>query len=147
MSDLTDQELIDLLHQKQFKATPQRLAICRLILESKNHPTAEMIYKKIIKEYKTISQATVYKTLALMKELGLVSELSFNEKHSKYDPNISTHINLICPKCDNITDFESTIIDEFWQKITKELGNNIIGQRLDVYKLCNKCLKKEKSEN
>ncbi|HUT80267.1 MAG TPA: Fur family transcriptional regulator [Candidatus Bathyarchaeia archaeon] len=143
MSDLNDQELINLLRKNDFKATLQRIAICKYILKSKDHPTAEKVYFEIKKEYKTISQATVYKTLALLKSLGLVTELSLYNSHSRFDPNQAIHINIICPNCNSIVDFESNSIDEFWQIIKSEIGNNIIGQRLDILKECDICLKKK----
>jgi Fur family peroxide stress response transcriptional regulator len=139
MSDKTDQELIEILHKNGLKATPQRLAICKYILQSKEHPTADKIYRDIKKEYKTIGQATVYKTLALLKKLGLISELSFDNNHSRFDPNREIHINIICPKCDSIHDYESNTINDFWMKIKAEIGGEFTGQRLDLYKLCKKC--------
>ena len=63
MHKITDDEIITLLKENRFKATPQRLAICRFVLESHDHPSAEQIYTTIRKDYPTISLATVYKTL------------------------------------------------------------------------------------
>lgn len=140
MSNLKETQLIELFRTHGLKATPQRLAICNYILESKDHPTAEKIYLKIKKTHKTISIATVYKNLALLKELGLISELNFDNTHSRYDPNQNVHVNIICPKCDNITDYESDILEDFWQKIKSDIGNGFAGQRLEIYKICNTCL-------
>ena len=66
MHTVTDEEIISLLKGNSFKVTPQRLAICKSVLESHDHPSAEQIYKDIKKKHPTISLATVYKTLGLL---------------------------------------------------------------------------------
>ena len=136
---MSDQELKALLHKHRLKATLQRLAICKYILQSQEHPTADKILSDIRKEYKTISQATVYKTLSLLKKLGLISELSFDNNHSRFDPIQEVHVNIICPNCDSISDYESELVQDFWQNINLEIGERIIGQRFDIYKICERC--------
>src|SRR3989337_144657 len=101
------QSLIARLRYEGYKITPQRLAICRLILSSKDHPTADQIYQKVSKEFPAISLATVYHTIHLLKELGLLQELGFVDRSSRYDPNTAPHINVVCPKCGEIQDYEA----------------------------------------
>jgi len=144
MSDLSDQELIELLRKNGFKATPQRLAICKYILSSKKHPTAEKIYSDIKKEHKTLSQATVYKTLDLLENLGLVTELSFDNGFSRFDPNQKIHVNVICSICKTISDYSSDKISDFLENIKSDINSKIIGQRFDIYTICEKCLKDKK---
>ncbi len=139
MSEIDEQKLRAILHKNGLKATPQRLVICKYILQSKEHPTAEKILSDIRKKHKTISQATIYKTLSLLKRLSLITELSFDNNHSRFDPNQSIHINIICPNCNTISDYESNHINELWQEVKSEIGGNITGQRLDIYKICEKC--------
>jgi len=139
MSDISEHELKILLNKNGLKATPQRIAVCNYILQSKEHPSAEKILSDLRKKDKTISQATVYKTLTLLKKLGLVSELSFDKKHSRFDPNQTIHINIICPQCEKISDFESQSVEDFWANIKLEVGGLITGQRIDVYKICKEC--------
>ncbi len=77
----------------------------------------------------------------LLKELGLLQELGFSNMNSRYDPNISPHINVICPKCGYIYDYEDSKVKEMWSLIIAELGFKPIGQRLDIYRYCEKCSK------
>lgn len=133
------QHIIAKLRHNGYKITPQRLAICELILSSKDHPTADQIYQKILQKFPTISLATVYQTLHLLKELRLLQELRFADMSSRYDSNTSPHINVICPKCGQIYDYEAFRVKELWSKIVAELGFKPIGQRLDIYKYCDKC--------
>jgi Fur family peroxide stress response transcriptional regulator len=139
---MDDQQLITKLHSKGYKATPQRLAICKLLLSSKNHPSADQIYEEVKKQYPTISLATVYFTLDLLRELGLVQELGFSDRSSRYDPNISPHINVICPRCGKIYDYEAASVKKLWSQIIAEIGLTPLRQRLDFYAFCDKCSKK-----
>lgn len=138
---MNTQHVIAKLRHGGYKITPQRLAICKLILSSKDHPTAEQIYQKILRKFPTISLATVYQTLHLLKELGLLQELGFVDMSSRYDPDTSPHINVICPKCGHISDYNAKSVRQLWLQITAELGFKPIGQRLDVYAYCDKCRK------
>jgi Fur family peroxide stress response transcriptional regulator len=131
--------VIEKLRQRGYKITPQRLAICELILSSKDHPTADQIYHKILQKFPTVSLATVYQTLHLLKELGLLQELGFVDMSSRYDPNVSPHVNIICPKCGQIYDYEAPVVRELWSQISAKLENKTLGQRIDVYRYCDKC--------
>lgn len=139
MSEISDSELITLFKKNGLKATPQRLAICRLVLSSKEHPTADMVFIEVKKNYPSISHATVYKTISLLKNLGLIVELNFHNCHSRFDSNVSLHVNIVCPNCNKIIDHQSKIVDEFYKKLESEIGGKLIGQRFDIYKICKEC--------
>jgi Fur family peroxide stress response transcriptional regulator len=135
------QQLITKLREKGYKVTPQRLAICELALSSKAHPTADQIHKEIIRKFSTISLATVYQTLHLLTDMGLLQELGFSDRSSRYDANITPHINIVCLKCGKIYDYEAKSVKKLWSQIVENLGFKPIGQRLDVYRYCDKCSK------
>jgi Fur family peroxide stress response transcriptional regulator len=138
---MDDQQLITKLHSKGYKVTPQRLAICKLLFSSKDHPSADQIYQEVKKQYPTISLATIYFTLDLLKDLGLLQELGFSDRSSRYDPNTSPHINVICPKCGKIYDYEAASVKKLWSQIVAEMSFTPLRQRLDVYIFCDKCSK------
>ncbi|MFW9843825.1 MAG: Fur family transcriptional regulator [Candidatus Thorarchaeota archaeon] len=136
---MNEEQCISKLRENGYKVTPQRLAICREILSRKDHPTAEQIFEKVSKIHRTISITTVYHTIEMLKEMGLVSELGFNSKPSRFDPNTSIHVNVICKDCGNIWDYESDIVKSKWTEIVKDMKLDIIGQRVDVYVVCDDC--------
>jgi Fur family peroxide stress response transcriptional regulator len=138
---MDDQQLIKKLRSKGYKVTPQRLAICKLLLSSKEHPSADQIYQEVKKAHPTISLATVYFTLDLLKDLGLVQELGFSDRSSRYDPNISPHINVICPRCGKVYDYETASVKKLWSQIVAEMSFMPLRQRLDIYTFCDKCSK------
>jgi len=135
------QQIIAILRERGYKVTPQRLAVCKVILSSKDHPTAEQIYRKVKEEHPTMSPATVYQTLHLFTNAGLVQELGLSGRISRYERNTSPHINVVCQKCGEITDYEAETIKEMYQKIVEELGFKPTGQRLEIFRYCDKCRK------
>jgi Fur family transcriptional regulator, peroxide stress response regulator len=132
-------QIIAKFHEKGFKATPQRLAICEYVLSSKDHPTTDMVYREVKERFPTLSLATVYQTLHLLADIGLLQELELNDRVSRYDPQTSPHINIICKNCGMVEDYEAEDVERLWSKIVDGLGFEPIGQRLDVYGYCDKC--------
>jgi len=139
MIDLDTQELITTLKKKGYKVTTQRLAICKFILSRNDHPTAEQIYQNLRIEYPTISLGTIYKTLHLLKELGLIQELGFNEGSTRYDPDMELHINMVCTNCGKISDYKVENVEKLWSDIISDLRITPKGQRIDIYYECNDC--------
>ncbi len=139
LTSMNAQQIMNKLRERGYKVTPQRLAVCELILSSKDHPSSVQVYQKVKKKHPTISLATIYQTLHLLTKLGLVQELGFSDRISRYEPNTSPHINVICQKCGEIRDYETKNVKTAWTKIIEELEFKPTGQRLDVYKHCNKC--------
>ena len=133
------EHIIAKFHKYGFKATPQRLAICKYALSSKDHPTTEKVYMQVKRTYPTLSRATVYQTLHLLTEIGLLQELKLNDRITRYDPITSPHINIICKECGTVEDYESEDVSRFWSKIMDGLGFEPMGQRLDVYRCCDRC--------
>ncbi|MEA2071112.1 MAG: Fur family transcriptional regulator [Asgard group archaeon] len=145
MSDtqITNQEeLIKILRESNKKITPQRLAICEFILDNKKHFSAEEIFDNIRKRYPSISRATIYKTLSLLKELDIVKELCFSGEPAKYDTNTDLHANIICANCHKIRNYESQLIENFWEDLTKEIGKEPVNHRIDFFIICEDCKEK-----
>ena len=138
---MKDRQLIPKLREKGFRVTPQRLAICEFVLSSRAHPTTEQVYKAVQREHPTISIATVYQTLHLLTEIGLLQELGVCEGKSRYDSSDSPHINIVCKSCGKIEDYESKSVSGFLLQITGELKRTLIGQHLEIYAYCDECKK------
>jgi Fur family peroxide stress response transcriptional regulator len=134
--------IIQALRSKGFKATPQRIAICRYALNSREHPSVQKIYREVKKTYPTVSLATVYKTLEVLKEIGLVQELTFAQDQTRFDPYLEPHINLVCTRCGTIQDIEDTAVHELIKRVAAAARFTPSSQRLDVYGICEKCSSK-----
>ena len=131
--------IIDSLRKKGYKATPQRIAICKYFLQNPTHPTAKSIYQKVKEEYPTISLATVYKTIKVLKELDLIQELPFSHGHTRFDSNMDPHINIVCLKCGEIIDLNTHEIYFVIKQAAQSAKFQLTGQRLDIYGFCEKC--------
>jgi Fur family peroxide stress response transcriptional regulator len=135
----SDASAIGALRSKGYKATPQRIAICRIALNSRAHPSAQQVYDEVKKVHPTVSLATVYKTLEVLRDLDLVQEINFPKGQARFDSYMSPHINLICLKCGTITDLDDITAEEITRKVASVTKFKPTGQRLDVYGTCPKC--------
>jgi Fur family peroxide stress response transcriptional regulator len=143
-SQKSDASIIETLRQKGYKATPQRIAICRFALHSRDHPSAQRIYDEVRKVHPTVSLATVYKTLQILTEHGLIQELDFPEGQARFDSCVEPHINLVCLRCGNIQDLNDPGAREMVAGITATTGFTRTGQRLDIYGICKICRHRNK---
>jgi Fur family peroxide stress response transcriptional regulator len=138
----SDASIIDILRREGYKATPQRILICKFALESRDHPTAQRIYEQVMKVHPTVSLATVYKTLQILREHGLVQELDLPESQARFDSNVRPHINLVCLRCGNIQDWDDSAAREMVARISVKAKFTLAGQRLDIYGICKTCCAK-----
>jgi Fur family peroxide stress response transcriptional regulator len=133
-------QMVDRLKAKGLRLTPQRLAILRLLAVSEGHPSIDEIYDRMKAEFPTMSIATVYKTMALLKELGEVLELAFPGGVNRYDGSKPyPHPHMICLKCRKIMDPELGSLEPLIQAAGNETGFRILSHRLDFFGLCPKC--------
>lgn len=138
-SPKSDAATIQALRSKGYKATPQRIAICRIALNSRTHPSAQQVYDEVKKTHPTVSLATVYKTLEVLRDLDLLQEINFPKGQARFDSYMNPHINLVCLKCGSITDIDDKAIKEIIRKVTAPTKFKPTGQRIDVYGICQKC--------
>jgi Fur family peroxide stress response transcriptional regulator len=138
-SQKSDTSIIDTLRKKGYKATAQRIAICRFVLNSREHPNAQKIYVEVKKIHPTVSLATVYKTLQILTEQGLIQELNLSESKARFDSYVSPHINLVCLQCGNIQDFDDNVAREMVERVTGKAEFTRTGQRIDIYGICKTC--------
>jgi len=135
----SDTSIIETLRKKGYKATPQRIAICRFALRSRDHPTAQRIYDEVKKVHPTVSLATVYKTLQILTEQSLIQELDLPASQARFDSYVEPHINLVCLQCGNIRDFDDSTAREMVERVTAKAEFTRTGQRIDIYGICKTC--------
>ena len=138
----TNKRIVDAFRSSGYKATPQRIAIAQTVLRSKNHPSAETIHEEVLRLHPTVSLSTVYNTLHILREMNFLNELTFNGT-TRYDPNVSLHVNMICLHCGKIIDVEEPSLEESINKIAERKGFKITGQRVDIYGVCKPCQRHE----
>jgi Fe2+ or Zn2+ uptake regulation protein len=100
------EEYVETLKKHDLKITPQRIEILQYLDKKRNHPTVDMIYKAIKQKYPSLSKTTVYNSVEIMKEHGIVQSLSFSGFESRYDYRNEMHHHFICEKCGTIIDID-----------------------------------------
>ena len=133
-------QMLETLKESDCRITPQRYAVLNVLACSSEHPSAESIHAELIKHYPTMSLATVYKTLNLLKREGEILELEFSDLGNRYDgKNPSPHPHVICTECGKIIDPSQLNLDEITKKMKEETGFKILTHRLDFYGFCPDC--------
>jgi Fur family peroxide stress response transcriptional regulator len=136
-------EMLSRLRGRDFRITPQRLAVLKILAESTSHPSVDDIYQEVKTEFPTTSLATVYKAVSLLKELNEVLELGFPDGSNRYDGNNPLpHPHAICMKCKKIMDPELMNIDALSEEMSRKTGYKIFHHRLDFFGLCPDCQQK-----
>jgi len=137
---ITDEELTKRLRAAGLRLTPQRLAVYRVLVNTNIHPTAAQIFTQLRERMPSISQATVYNTLQVLVNEGLVHEVGdAGDGSSHYDADITPHVNLVCRRCQRITDFHDPHIAGLDQLVARNTGYSLLGARLVYYGLCPGC--------
>lgn len=137
--ELRFSQMIDALKEHDFRMTPQRMELVRLIASSEGHPSANQFYEKIKLQFPTMSHATVYKTLALLIDLGQVLEIDLHQDRH-YDGNRpQPHPHLICMKCYKIIDGEVSLDMESIRKLEEVSGYTILRPQISLYGVCPDC--------
>lgn len=130
-----------LLRDKGFKVTPQRLAIYNVLAGTKSHPSVEMIFNELQPLYPTMSLATVYKTIEILKAIGLVQALNVGEDSFRYDANASSHPHIRCDQCGRVDDLEGIDDKAFVAQVAGNTAYRITGQQFYFYGVCPACQK------
>lgn len=134
------EQMVQRLKDNDHRITPQRFAILKVLAHSHNHPSAEDIYSQLVELYPTMSLATVYKTIALLKLHEEVLELEFSDLGNRYDGSKPyPHPHVICTGCGAIRDPSLLDMEKLTRKMAEETGFAITAHRLDFYGLCPEC--------
>jgi Fur family transcriptional regulator, ferric uptake regulator len=133
------------LATKNLRMTSQRQAIIESVFNTEEHFTAEQLLEWSRARDKSVSRATVYRTLPLLTESGLVREMDFGKDHKFYDPNYAAHPehnHIVCADCEKIVEFDSAEISEIEKKISSKLGFALKSQRLQITATCQELKKR-----
>ena len=120
--------------QKGVRLTDQRKIIAKVMSESVNHPDVDELHKKISKLDSKISIATVYRTVKLFEEAGIVSKHDFKGNKSRYEQAPEEHHDhLIDINSGEIKEFVNEEIEKLQKEIAKKLGYKLVDHRLELY--------------
>jgi len=130
---------MDFLAQKNLRITAQRQAIVDTVFGTEEHFTAEQLLEWSRLRDRSVSRATIYRTLPLLVESGLLRELDLGRDVKVYDPNFvdhPTHNHLICVDCNRIIEFEDMNMELLENCITRRLGFSPANKTLRIEAKC-----------
>ena len=133
-------QILTRLKERDFRLTPQRLAILKILATSNGHPSVDKIFDQVKQDFPTTSLATVYKTITLLKELGEVLELGFPDGSNRYDGSKPyPHPHMVCLKCKKISDPDLQSVEKLTREAEQKTGFDILSHRLDFFGICPDC--------
>ncbi len=119
--------------------TPQRMELVRLIGASDGHLSAAQLHTRIKRRFPTMSHATVYKTLALLRDMGQVQEIGLHDE-SRYDGNRpGPHPHVVCTRCGRIVDGELELEPSALRRLELSTGFRDLRPQVVIYGLCPTC--------
>ena len=130
MKDTIEQKCV----KKGVKLTEQRKIIAKIMSNSNDHPDVDELYKRVSKEDNRISIATVYRTVKLFEETGILAKHEFKGSKARYEElNEGHHDHLIDVKSGEIIEFVDDEIEELQKKVAEKLGYKLVDHRLELY--------------
>ena len=133
-----------LLRENTLKFTKQREMVLKALYDNEGHFTPEDLYSLIRSQHPdlTISIPTIYRTLALLEESGIVDSLSFGAKGKKYEFGLKEHHDhLICTQCGKLIEFQDDIIEKRQEEIAKKFNFKMTDHTMNIRGICESCRK------
>ncbi len=137
-------DLPNTLRHSGYHLTRQRLLVLDILKEQSGHPDATMIFQEAKKRDKRISLATVYRSLAVLKEAGLVEENRLGEDHGHFETTQAPHhYHFACIDCGKVIEFEAGEISAAVQEISRQKNIQITEIHFDLQGYCMDCQNKK----
>tara|TARA_X000000368_G_scaffold28346_1_gene21314 strand:+ start:795 stop:1205 length:411 start_codon:yes stop_codon:yes gene_type:complete len=119
---------------KGVKLTDQRKIIAKVMSESTDHPNVDELYNRVSEVDKKISIATVYRTVKLFEESGILAKHDFKGEKARYEElNEGHHDHLIDIKSGEIIEFVDNEIEELQKKVAEKYGYKLVDHKLELY--------------
>ncbi len=129
--------------EHHLKMTPQRLVIYEELLQSKDHPSADAIFKRVRRSFPNISFDTVNRTLLTFSRIGFIRVVEGHGDPKRFDPQLSNHHHFRCMQCNRIIDFYNESYDRM--KIPEEFKKqyNVLNKKVVLEGICDRCQKRK----
>lgn len=142
-------EFLDFMERKGLNTTSQRKAIAAAFFSFPGHHSLEEFYKHVSGKDGGIGQTTVYRTLKLLCDAGLASEIQFSDNITRYEvarPN-KHHDHLVCLDCGEIVEICDQRIEALQKELAESRGFTLTGHSHNLYGVCANCRRKKAAES
>ena len=140
------ERFVEVCRNSGVKLTHQRMEIFREVAQNGNHPDAEKVYQGVRERMPTMSLDTVYRTLWLLKDLGLITTLGSPRERTRFDANLTHHHHFLCVQCGLTRDFNNDEFDELMLPESVKAFGYVETTQVKIKGVCRKCIAKEKKQ-
>jgi Fur family transcriptional regulator, peroxide stress response regulator len=130
---------LEACRREEVKVTFQRMEIFREVASTEEHPDADRVYTRVRKRIPTVSLDTVYRTLALLEKLHLISRVHVLSERTRFDANTRPHHHFVCTRCGLIRDFSSPETDHFEVPHEVRSWGSVDSVHLELRCICSPC--------
>ncbi len=137
--------LMEYITKKGLRMTRQRQLIAKVLLTAEGHLTIDELHQLIRKHDEGVGYATIYRTVKLLTECGLVNSAQFGDGATRFESTINRdhHDHLICTNCQKIIEFENEEIEELQHQVCEEHQFTMVHHKMEIYGLCSVCAAKD----
>ena len=142
---MADRDITIELKRRGFRLTPQRRAIISVLGDSEEHLTPAHIHARLHRRYPSIGLVTVYRTLELLQDNGLLCEVHIGDSCRSYLKRKKPgehHHHLVCQRCGRVVDFSDCEMEKLEQRLARETGFTIDRHMLEFMGCCSRCQEK-----
>jgi len=140
MKSHDNKNVLDDLRSKGFRMTPQRMMVLEAVEASEDHISAEEIFRQAHAKYPYLNISTVYRTLEMLKEQGLVAESDLGGGRLVYHPvGKAHHHHLVCRKCGSVQDVDEAVFDRLSLEMKRQYGFEAVLEHMAIFGTCKKC--------
>ena len=126
--------LLQLCDEKGLRMTEQRRVVAQVLQNASDHPDVEELHRRAVAVDPRISIATVYRTVRLFEEAGILTRHDFGDGRARYEQAPEEHHDhLIDARSGRVVEFQSPEIEKLQEKVARKLGFRLIGHRLELY--------------
>ena len=118
---------------KGIRVTSQRQIIVGVIEESEDHPDVDQLYRRAVQEDDTISIATVYRTVKLLEEAGVIDRIEFGDGRARYEESGEHHEHLVDVETGDVIEFYHAELESLKEQVAREMGYELVDHRLELF--------------
>ena len=125
--------LLEKCLSQNIRMTSQRQVIVKVIEDSEDHPDVDLLYRRSVEVDNTISIATVYRTVKLLEEAGVIERLEFGDGRARYEESGEHHEHLVDIETGEVIEFYNEALENMKRAIAEEMGYELVDHRLELF--------------
>ena len=126
-------KLLEKCQKRGFKLTDQRELVISILESSEDHPDVDELFTRALEKDKSVSIATVYRTVKLLEDANFIEKLEFGDGRARYEESGEHHEHLIDVETGEVIEFIDHELEELKEKIANRMGYKLVGHKLELY--------------